>query len=42
MQSENNENNENKMTMSLEENMRYLRERLQPDTSFDIVYRVLM
>lgn len=36
-----NENNENRMTTSLEENMRYLKERMQPDISFDIVYRVI-
>ncbi len=33
--------NENRMTTSLEESMSYLRERLQPDASFDIVYRVI-
>mgnify|MGYP002423727814 FL=1 len=32
---------ENIMTASLEENMSYLKERLQPDVSFDIVYRVI-
>ena len=35
------ENNKNKMTTSLEESMQYLKERLQPDISFDIVYRVI-
>lgn len=29
------------MTTSLEESMRYLAERLKPDTNFDIVYRVI-
>ena len=28
-------------TTSLEESMRYLSERLKPDTNFDIVYRVI-
>ncbi len=31
----------NTMTASLEETMHYLKERLQPDASFDIVYRVI-
>lgn len=32
---------QNKMTTSIEENMKYLAKRLRPDTSFDIVYRVI-
>lgn len=33
--------NQECMTTSLEESMRYLAERLKPDTNFDIVYRVI-
>ena len=32
---------QNKMTTSVDENMKYLAERLKPDTSFDVVYRVI-
>lgn len=32
---------QNKMTTSIEENMKYLADRLRPDASFDIVYRVI-
>lgn len=32
---------QNKMSTSLNENMKYLAERLKPDTSFDVIYRVI-
>lgn len=32
---------QNKMSTSLDENMKYLAERLKPDTSFDVIYRVI-
>ena len=38
---QNTNQNQEKMTTSLEESMRYLSERLKPDTNFDIVYRVI-
>lgn len=34
-------NKKEKMTTSLQESMAYMREKMAPDTSFDVVYRVI-
>ena len=36
-----NDSNRECMTSSLDETMNYLKERLAPDSSFDVVYRVI-